>query len=403
MLHSFSCENFYSFKNKVSIDFTVNGDAPKTEGYFSTPLGVRLSKTQVVVGSNASGKTILLKALPFLQWLITHSFSQDLDAPLPFQSFELDDGSRKKATVMEVVFEIDKIIYSYSVSMTRERIVSEKLEKTEFVTNRKSTKLVFDRMWDEKNKRYKLKNKCGLPDNFESSLRGNVSTISLAIQFNHSESREIGGFWSNVYTNVSEAGWFGDHLVLNSVERFLSVLDLYEKNSGVKEKMEKYLATFDLGLSGVEVRKEKTGSRSVFHAKGIHSLDGKEYSLDLTLESSGTKQFMMMLAVIIRVLENGGIAVIDEFEVNLHPEMVRELFSMFIHPEINPKNAQIIFSTHSHSVLEDLDKYQIVLVEKDESGASDAWRLDTVKGVRSDDNHYMKYVTGVYGAVPRIR
>ena len=47
-------------------------------------------------------------------------------------------------------------------------------------------------------------------------------------------------------------------------------------------------------------------------------------------------------------------------------------------------------------------KYQIFLVEKDQDGSSNAWRLDEVKGVRSDDNYYMKYIAGAFGATPKI-
>jgi predicted ATPase len=94
--------------------------------------------------------------------------------------------------------------------------------------------------------------------------------------------------------------------------------------------------------------------------------------------------------------------VIDEFDVNLHPEMVMMLFELFIHPETNPHNAQLLLSTHSHQILSKLDKYQIVLVEKNQDGMSEAWRLDEVSGVRADDNYYAKYIAGAYGAVPKI-
>ena len=92
----------------------------------------------------------------------------------------------------------------------------------------------------------------------------------------------------------------------------------------------------------------------------------------------------------------------DEFDVNLHPEIVSTLFDLFIQPETNPYNAQLLFSSHSHRILTKLDKYQIVLTEKNEKGESEAWRLDSVSGVRADDNYYEKYITGTYGAVPKL-
>ena len=119
-------------------------------------------------------------------------------------------------------------------------------------------------------------------------------------------------------------------------------------------------------------------------------------------ESSGTKQLFVLLKAILVVLAKGGVAVLDEFDVNLHPEMVLSLFDLFVQPETNPKNAQLLFSTHSHRVLSKLDKYQIILTEKNEKGGSEAWRLDDMSGVRADDNFFSKYIAGAYGAVPKL-
>ena len=119
-------------------------------------------------------------------------------------------------------------------------------------------------------------------------------------------------------------------------------------------------------------------------------------------ESSGTKQLFVLLKTILLVLLKGGVAVLDEFDVNLHPEMVLALFELFIQPETNPKNAQLLFSTHSHRILSNLDKYQIILTEKNDKGESESWRLDECSGVRADDNYYSKYIAGAYGAVPKL-
>lgn len=110
----------------------------------------------------------------------------------------------------------------------------------------------------------------------------------------------------------------------------------------------------------------------------------------------------VLLKNILNALVQGSVAVIDEFDVNLHPDIIRALYELFVQPSTNKHNAQLLLSTQSHALLNELDKYQITLVEKDEKGESDAWRLDDVDGVRSDDNYYAKYLAGAYGAVPRL-
>ena len=82
--------------------------------------------------------------------------------------------------------------------------------------------------------------------------------------------------------------------------------------------------------------------------------------------------------------------------------MIPALLDLFISKKTNPNNAQLIFSCHSIELMKKLDKYQVLLVEKDEYGYSHVIRLDEIKGVRSDDNIYAKYDAGAYGAVPNI-
>lgn len=82
--------------------------------------------------------------------------------------------------------------------------------------------------------------------------------------------------------------------------------------------------------------------------------------------------------------------------------MLLAILDLFFSEKHNPKNAQLIFSTHQELVLNKLMKEQILLVEKDNTLNTNAWRLDEVEGVRSDDNFFAKYMAGAYGAVPEI-
>lgn len=402
MIHSFSCKNFYSFGDEVTIDFSVNKNAPKNASYFTTKSGTRLSKVETVIGPNASGKTNILKILPFLKWLIVDSFKADPEAQLPVKPFAFGK-IENEPSCLSVVFEIEGKIYTYTFSITQKSIISEDLKVTSFAEKKKSTKKVFSRTWNDKEKRYDFDgDKFGLPKDFENLLRSNSSVISTAARLNHKESRKISSLWQNLETNVVEAGWVGDRLMPNAGQQVLEALDFYSQNDSLKKEAEKLLARFDLGLSEFDIKREKTEDGFTLMARALHSIDGESYPLNLNYESSGTKQLFVILKSILTALANGSVAVIDEFDVNLHPEMVLALFDLFIHPETNPNNAQLFFSTHSHLILTKLDKYQIILVEKNERGVSEAWRLDSVAEVRSDDNYYTKYIAGAYGAVPQL-
>ena len=108
----------------------------------------------------------------------------------------------------------------------------------------------------------------------------------------------------------------------------------------------------------------------------------------------------MLLSRLLQTLEFGGLAVIDEFENDLHPHMLEPILDLFANPSTNPHQAQLLFTCHAIEVLNLVHKSQVMLVQKDEDCESTASRLDAVEGIRSDDNFYAKYMAGAYGAVP---
>ena len=73
---------------------------------------------------------------------------------------------------------------------------------------------------------------------------------------------------------------------------------------------------------------------------------------NLNYESSGTKQLMVLL----RGYSHGNIMKAEVLPslTNLMsifiPDIITELLDLFLHPELNPNNAQILFSTQSHEI-----------------------------------------------------
>lgn len=401
MIHSFSCKNFYSFSDLATISFVVNDKAPVNNGYFTAASGNRLSKVEVVVGPNASGKTNLMRVLPFLTWLIADSFDLGPSEPLPLKPFMFGKG-KNKPSELSVDFEISGDIYTYTFVLNEKRILSEELIVKNKSVKKTTSKKIFSRKWNSKNGEYLLEDKgFGLPKDFK--VRPNVSIVSLAVHFGVDKSQEIFDFWQKVRTNVTEAGWIGDSLPTNANIHLFEALDFYSGNPKIKVEAEKILSRFDLGLESFEIKKEKKENGFSVNVQVYHSFgNNKKEHFPIKYESSGTKQLFVLLKSILLVLDKGGIAVLDEFDVNLHPDITLALFELFISPGTNPHNAQLLFSTHSHRVLSMLDKYQIILTEKNENGESESWRLDEMEGVRADDNYYTKYIAGAYGAIPKL-
>jgi hypothetical protein len=81
---------------------------------------------------------------------------------------------------------------------------------------------------------------------------------------------------------------------------------------------------------------------------------------------------------------------------------------LFNSEEHNPKNAQLIFSTHDTNLLGygNYRRDQVFFVEKDEFGASDLYSLvdynENGKKIRNDRSFEKDYIQGRYGAIPYI-
>jgi AAA15 family ATPase/GTPase len=181
----------------------------------------------------------------------------------------------------------------------------------------------------------------------------------------------------------------------------------YANHLDMRDKMSRILSSWDMGLSDIRVEKRpaplETGElQALDFSFGVHRVGEREHILPFHEESNGTQGAFVLLSHILPVLQDGGLVIIDELEADLHPHMLRPLLDLFFSAKTNPHNAQIIFTCHSMEVLNLLHKAQVVLVEKNEQCESSAWRLDTVRGIRSDDNLYAKYMAGAYGAVPQL-
>lgn len=396
MIHSFTCENFYSIRDKVEVDFTVGDNAPTKTSYAKIPTDGRVSLVEAVIGANASGKTNILKVLPFIQWLVVDAYTDDPDADLPVRPF--GHGGESRPTKLSVVFSINERVFTYAFTMNPSRILSEKLSERSKTTERSTSKILFSREWNADKEEYKINDK--VFDITQIKLRKNSSVVATAFRDKNPLATLIATYWrDSVATNVAEAGYRNYQSAAQLHDRLANqAIEFFYDRPDLKDQVESILSRYDIGFNSF--KKEEVQETSFFSIH--HDFGGGGFDLPLRYESSGTKQIIIILQYLLTALTRGGIAVIDELDANLHPEIVEEIVSMFSSNELNPKSAQLFFSSHTPTILSSLDKYQIIFIEKNDAGCTDVWRLDSIKGVRSDDNYYTKYIAGAYGAVPNL-
>ena len=99
-------------------------------------------------------------------------------------------------------------------------------------------------------------------------------------------------------------------------------------------------------------------------------------------------------------LETGGLAVMDALDNDLHADLVDEILGWFRREDTNPRNAQLICSLHGLSALDDLEKEEVFIVEKDREGATRAYGVRDVEGIRRSSDLRKLYRSGALGGLP---
>jgi len=385
MIRKVKFSNFYSFEKEQEISFLTS--KKKSYVYFQSQVrkSEQITKIAGFIGGNASGKTNIMRLFSFFGYFVCVEGRKN-DPDVGFKTF----FNNKKISNFFIEFEIDKDLYLYEFSIKDNLILKERLLKKNSIKRSKQEE-VFCRNHEgiEKLHENYFKN---FKTDFLKNIRKDVSLISfLKAHYDIAIVNKIFNYF-NIYSNINEHGDPNTPL-----HRMLSV-DTYLKDRDIKVQVESFMRKFDIGLDGVEINKEKSDV-SIF---GLHRFDKAIHKLPFQYESRGTQSLFFMLVHIFKALKNNSIAIIDEIELGLHPEAIKKIIDYFI-DENEKGKAQLIFSSHALDFLKKFDMQQIFLTEKKEAGNSILYRLDSVAGVRTDENFLAKYMTGAYGSFPDIK
>jgi hypothetical protein len=393
MLHRYAFSNFQSFRERTEVSWLLDRKVPEAVWSRRSPSGERISSVMAVIGANASGKTTLLKPVLFLNWFISNSFLADPSAALPLQPHAAELSLPSE---FEIDADFEGRLWRYTLRCTPQRVIHEAL----YVRHERMN-YVFVRDWNAETQGYDIKQKdFGFKPSEARKVRPNASLIATAAQYGVPLAQRLVN--NLVNTNINFSGRIStSNQIVNAAAYFAS-------QEEQRKQLIRHLSAWDLGLSDVQMRELETSEANGEKGKiwlpfGIHqAANGLEFELPFGLESSGTQAALVLLRNLLPVLQMGGLAVIDEFENDLHPHMLEPILDLFANEATNPHGAQLLFTCHAMEVLNTVHKSQVILVEKNQTNESMAWRLDSVEGVRSDDNYYAKYMAGAYGAVPQL-
>ncbi len=434
MIIEFSVQNFRSIYDKVTLSMMaakLTGKEATLDNIFYHPNypNIPLLKSAVIYGANASGKSNVLKALKKFQEFIEKSTDYKFEQKLPYEPFRLLKNSTNEPSSFEMDFiALDGIRYIYGFKMNEEEILEEYLSS---YTSRKETKL-FVRKKGEKivfSSAFKGEKKI-----LEDQLLKNNLLLSKAANSNYEQMQTIYSYFVNQFImNMGDIAWKG-----YSKRKLVNNLDL-------KNIITEILKLADTGINSIEVEKNESGGvfkdspdllkvltevesklpkkmstpNNMMYSSllsELYSTDVIHYTSDetepkrviwaLSQESSGTQKLFELAVPIIDVLRSGAALVFDEINNSLHPLLSRLIIELF-HKNSNPKNAQLIFTTHDVSLLtsEIFRRDQIWFTEKNNEGMTDLYSLGSFdkKDVRKDIPIDKWYLSGRFGAIPIIQ
>lgn len=403
MIRSIQLENFCSFREAAVLDFCTGAKTPTDDSFVSSVCGDQISVLAGVFGPNASGKTNLLKSLAFLNFFLRHSYqASEAGADIPVDTFltRIDQPAR-----MSLEFEGQGEVYRYQLELTPKAVLEEKILKRHKKTNafrsmmsRRQGKMQpliegSEEFPELKALRHLLKD------------RPNASLLSVGLVTGQEAFQRIHRALGAVETNVDRIGK-AEATQSNRLGEIFNCARYFQENEHFTKQVEERLIAADLGISAFFIKEQdlvdEKGNTIKTPIPYVTHRSGKEqFSLPLTHESSGTKRLFMLLKAFLPVLTEGGIAVIDEMESDLHPHLIPLLLDLFVDRTTNPKRAQLFFTCHHVEVLNQLAKEQIVFVQKDQENVSHLQRLSDMKGVRREENFFANYNAGRYEAIPQ--
>ena len=352
----------------------------------------------VITGPNGGGKSNVLEALhslvtKVLRPLYATSNNEEIAMKmkkLVIEPFAFEEGTRNEPTEFELFFRTAMAEYRYELTVKKEVIEYERLDRIKLETGRKSA--LFER------------------DEDEITLKGAFARLKTSDEL--SDTLPLLSYLGITYSKnevVQDVlDWFDEEIdFLNYGNPMQELRMAISKSEDVKRLMLQMIQEMDLDIVDFRVEEKENDRIEVFTK---HVVDEYEAELNLFDESSGTKKLFGLLPFIAKSLLKGTTLVIDELDAKIHPVLLKYLIMTFSNMEKNKKGAQLIFTSHDLSTMnsEVFRRDEIWFVAKGNRQNSKLYSLVEFKNkkgesVRKDAKFDKQYLEGKYGADPYLR
>ena len=398
MLCQFTVKNYKSIRDEVTFDMQAAAISEHKDRIIKDVDGELYLPVSAIYGPNGGGKSNVLEAINTLVAKILrpiyatadtegHAFLQKRIIVEPFAFLE---EYRESPTEFELFFRTDSAEYRYILHVKRDVVIYERLDRVKLETGRRSALFTRDENGvDLKGAFARLK----VSDDLSKTLAV-LSYLGIAYKENA------------VVKDVLNWFEFGIDF-LNYGNPMQELRMAISSSEEVKHLMLDMIQEMDLDIVDFRVEEKENDMIEVFTK---HRVDDVETELELADESSGTKKLFGLLPFIAASLITGTTLVIDELDAKIHPVLLRHIIMMFNNMEINTHKAQLIFTSHDLSTMNNdvFRRDEIWFVAKGKAQNSKLYSLVEFKdakggSVRNDEKYDKRYLEGRYGADPYLQ
>lgn len=463
MLLSFTLENYRSFKEKHKVICIPNDRLSKYSQNIQKDEQCSYLKVVSIYGANASGKSNIIKALKAMRNLLCYEKDFDKVLENAYEPFAYNESMKDKPTYFEIELLLNSKIVKYSIAFNNERVFSESLD--EYVDNKYVTILSYSDNGFSYNSKYSdytsslikdmkqnkdMLNKVkelDIQNILESNSQSDDSlskidvnnilqyiTESVAIQTIAKKSilkfRGLINVDDKVAVDIQK--WFINKVIVLDIqydniaqiymksdysfgEMFLEDKHKQNKSSiekNLKSRIINFISGADLSIKYIYSKMKSTsGLARSYDFFSQHSIIKKDGTIGTTSmqffqhESMGTQRLFSFVYHIIRVIDGGGLLLVDELDRSIHPLIVSYIVQYFNSKDTNPKGGQLIFTTHASDLLRicKLRLDQILFVSKNSIECSDIYPMYKYKKETDEpqqDSLADEYLFGKFGAIP---
>lgn len=443
MLIRFTVENFLSFKDEVEFSM-VAGRTRQHEDHIVTTGNrneIKLLKTAVIYGANASGKSNLIKAMSFARDLIVKGTRSKQN--IAVQRYRFDLVSKNMPSIFQFDIRCSDKTYTYGFKVDKKRVHEEWL----YEIRSSSRKMIFERETDSNGSTRVTPGSLPYTLEQDEQFFRFVATGTRPNQLLLTESLE-----RNISYFEAITSWFREKLVLVFPDAKPAGIEIaFLSDESFQDQFIKLIKLFDLGIEKIslvdfdfdseqripaEVKEQisqdireisvEPDSRAIIQIPALnillivdenqeivskkfmtlHNVSGSKTHepLELTEESDGTQRIFELIPALCELLndDHERVVVVDELDRRLHSMLSYKILELFLSRSKHLRN-QLIVTTHEVGIL-DLDllrRDEIWFIEKDSLGESSVYSLEEYHP-RYDKDIRKGYLRGRFGAIPLL-